>query len=128
MDITHSDKLRWLASYLDTHPALAELTGKWDYPTLWLSVEDMEKFQEVIKTMGGFEKSGSMGTLTARHRKETTDGTVIYSVSVNVSGVCEAVPKVDNDGQPVLRKKRTYVETDEYEQEIEYKCPEVWTS
>lgn len=126
--MNYQDKLRTFADFLDAHPTLAErMVGTYEYPSNSVYVTEWEEFQEVIGDMGGFEKGAGGGQLSARHTHEDEDGNVLFYISVTVSGVCELVPKVDDEGMPVMRKKTKYVETDEYEQEMEYNCPTVWT-
>lgn len=127
MQLTYADKLRWLADYLDDHPEIRNATSEWDYPTTYIYADDWDHFQELVPHLEGYDKDGSNGSLSARHSKTARDGETIYIVTVHVSGVCEATPVVDDDGQPVMKPRQKYVETDEMVPVLEYKCPEVWS-
>lgn len=124
-----SDKLRRLADYLDAHPPIAEqCSNRWDYPSVHIYMDTWDDFQEVIRHLDGYDKGGSNGSLNASHRESTDDGETIFRIYVNVGGVCEAKPKLDDEGKPVTRKKFVFVETDEEEVVMEYDCPKVWTA
>jgi hypothetical protein len=123
----YPDKLRAFAEYLDAHPVVAERAGDYDYPSFYIYCENWDEFQEIIKHLDGFEKAAYSGNLTAKHRELDEDGHLIFHVGVNVSGVCEAKPKVDEEGNPVMRPKTKVINTDELEQVMEYDCPKVWT-
>lgn len=126
--MNYQAKLRAFATYLDNHPEVAEkIDDKWDYPSYYVWTEGWEAFQSIITHLDGFEKGGSGESLQARHKEYDEDEHIIFSVSVSVSGVCEAVPKVDDEGKPVMRAVTKYITTDETEVVMEYKCPEVWT-
>lgn len=123
----YADKLRALADYLDDHPLIAaERSSHWDYPSMYVYASDWDHFQDLILHLDGFEKTGSNGSLTATHREREVEE-VLFRVDVMVSGVCEARPKLDDDGKPVTRKKRVFVDIDEEEVVMEYDCPKVWT-
>lgn len=130
--MNYSDKLRTFADYLDARPVLAEkLEGRYNYPSEYIYAENWEEFQTLITELGGFEKSGYAGSLEAVHREKIRDENdeqdEIFYVRVGVSGVCTITPKVDDEGNPVMKPKRVYVDTDEMVQEMEYNCPDVWT-
>lgn len=126
--MSYQDKLRAFADYLDQHPvAAAKMSGEYDMPSTYIYCDEWEDFQEVIKDLDGYEKSGWNGNLTARHKENGPDGYPAFQLSVTISGVCEVRPKVDEDGQPVMRRKTVQVETDEWVQENEYHCPQVWS-
>lgn len=133
-NISYSEKLRSLATWLDEHPTVAaELNDQYEYPTVAVYVyEDdsaeetkFERFQSFVRTLGSFEKSGYGGALTADHFGRQDD-TTLFRVSVTTSGVCERIEKTDDSGAPVMQKKRTYVESDELEPVYEWKCPDSW--
>lgn len=126
----YAEKLRRFADYLDRHPALADrMDRKYNYPVNSCYASDWEDFQGLVSDLGGYEKDGYSGQLVARHYgKEPESGETMYYVSVSVADVCEAKPKVDENGQPVMKRKQKYVETDELEQVVEWVCPEVWSS
>lgn len=130
-DVSYSDKLRWLADYLDAHPKIAEQTdGHYDYPSVYIYANTWDDFQELITHLDGYDKNGSNGSLSATHRQTVNiEGMTCtaFRVQVNVTGVCEARPKLDESGQPVTRKKSVWVETDEEETVMEYDCPKVWS-
>ena len=90
-----------------------------------------EKFKEAVRTMGSFEKDGYAGQLTAKHtewRDELNHEERLFSVSVSVGGLCERIPKLNEDGSPVMTKKKVYQETGEMEPVYEFKCPDSWLS
>lgn len=124
----YQDKARSLAEYLDSHSEIAEkVSDYYDYPSLYIYANNWEDFQEIISHLDGYDKSGSNGTLTATHRERNEDGETMFRVQVQVTQVCEARPKLDENGQPVTRKKSVWVETDETEPVMEYDCPKVWS-
>lgn len=126
--MNYAEKLRAFADYLDEHPVVAErMEGRYCNPSIYTFAEDWEQFQGIIRDLDGFTKSGYNGSLSARHEEQTEDGEMIFTVLVSVSGACEAKPKLDEDGQPVMRRVMKQVPTDELEQEMEWKCPDVWT-
>jgi hypothetical protein len=124
--MNYQDKLRAFARYLDNHPVLAEKLSVYEYPSIYVYAADWADFQSVIGDLDGYEKDGHGGSLTARHIDKDDEGN-LFRVSVVVSGVCEVKPKVDEGGQPVMRRKLKTIELDEFEQENEYVCPEVWS-
>ena len=120
----YSEKLRQLADYLDDKPELLnEMNGEWDYPSVYIIAEDYDRFQELIRDLDGFEKSGYSGNLYATHELRH-----VFSVQVAVSGVCEATPKLDDDGNPVMRHIEARVQEAEDVPVMEYKCPDSWLS
>ena len=137
--ISYAQKLRYLANWLDQHPTIArELLGVYEYPTVLIYVyeddgEDNkeEKFKEAVRTMGSFEKDGYAGQLTAKHtewRDELNHEERLFSVSVSVGGLCERIPKLNEDGSPVMTAKKVYQDTGELEPVYEFKCPDSWLS
>ena len=129
--MNYPDKLRALADYLESRPALAETFTNWDEPRETIYARDWDHFQELIGELGGFEKDGYGGQLTAKHvenEEEAEKYCHTFAVTVYVSNACEQVPKVDEDGMPVMKKKRITIDTDEVEQEVEWKCPTVWSA
>lgn len=128
--ITYADKLRALASYLDERPELRDRMGDdFDYPSFSFYANDFDDFQGLCKHLGGFEKSGAYGNLTALHNQNMPKGYGrMYRVYLYCSGVCEKVIKTDEKGQPVYARKTTtnIVETDEMEPVYEWKCPDTW--
>ena len=124
-----SSKARRLATYLEQNPEIDELFGEWEYPSFYHTVGDWEEFQEIISHLGGYEKSGWNGELEAVHAQRDKDGNTLFRISIGVRGACESKPKVDEDGQPVMKPVRKYQTTDtgEFEPELEWKCPEVWS-
>lgn len=118
--MTYSEKLRLFADYLDEHPTVAaKCEGTWDYPSIYIVADDFDDFQSIISDLGGFEKSGYGGTLSATHEVRK-----VYLVTVSVSGVCEATPKLDENGEPVMRQVPA---TEAKEVPVlEYKCPDTW--
>jgi hypothetical protein len=126
--MNYQDKLRTFADYLDRHPVLAQkLEGQYEYPSEFVYCIDWEDFQVVIADMGGFTKNGYGGSLEAGHTEKDEDDGYIFRLRATVSGVCTLTPKVDEEGNPVMKKKSRYVETDELEQDTEYSCPDIWT-
>ena len=128
----YQTKLRAFADYLDERPALAEkLASRYNYPSEYIYAEDWEEFKALCKDLGGFDKSGYGGSLEAVHRERLSNNDDLsedlFYIRVGVSGVCTITPKVDEDGNPVMRPKRVYMDTGEMEQEMEYSCPDVWT-
>lgn len=125
----YSEKLLVMHDYLVKHPELDNvLSERWEYPYENIYTNSWSEFQDTIRHLGGYEKGGYAGTLTARHNENDEHGDRLFQLSVTVSGVCEVRPKVDENGQPVMRPKMNYVPTGEQEQEVEYHCPEVWSS
>jgi hypothetical protein len=128
--MNYADKMRRFADYLDDRPELRDMISSYSDPSISLYVDDWESFQATIRHLDGYVKDGYGGSLTAVHR-EYVDSTdkwdYVFTMSVSVSEVCEATPKLDENGEPVLRVKRKTVDTDEYEPVMEYKCPKVWT-
>lgn len=128
--MTYADKLRKFADYLERHPTiLARMDGRYNYPVNAVYADGWDDFQELVKDLGGFEKSGYSGNLQAQHHgRDSETDEIMYYVSVTVSGVCEAKPKIDENGEPVMKRKYVYTETDEFEQDTEWVCPQVWSS
>jgi hypothetical protein len=129
--MTYQEKLRAFADYLDRHPSIArKLEGRYEYPSEIIYAENWEEFQTLTSDLGGFKKNGYAGTVEALHdgtRFMDDEAGTVYRVRVTVSGVCERKEKVDEEGNPVMRRKQTLVETDEMEPEYEWSCPEVWS-
>jgi hypothetical protein len=127
--MSYQAKLRAFADYLDDHPVIASrlVDDYYTHPRASIYCENWDDFQSVISALGGYEKHGYGGSIEAVHKAEDTDGATIYKVDVNVSNVCVRTPKTDENGNPVMRKVRQYVETDDYEQEYEWSCPDVWS-
>ena len=132
----YSQKLRHLAGWLEDHPEINDkLVGYWEYPSIWIGVgDDTEEFGRLCRAMGEFEKERNIysDSLGATHLAETDD-TRIFRATVSVSGVCEKVAKLDEDGNVVTKKvtKTVPVATEEVEvEEVEYEwhCPESWLS
>ena len=131
----YSQKLRLLAVYLEDHPGIEErLATYYDYPSVWINADDTDNFGELCRAMGKFEKERSSwsDSISAVHAPEA-DHQPIFRVTVSVSGVCQRVPRLDNNGSPVTRKvtKTVPVETREEvveEQEFDWKCPDSWLS
>lgn len=124
----YADKARCLADYLDNHSDIAEqVSDSYDYPSLYIYANNWEDFQELISHLDGYTKSGGNGSLSATHTEKNEDGETMFRVQVQVTQVCEARPKLDEDGQPVTRKVLKWVETDEEEPVMEYDCPKVWS-
>ena len=130
--MTYAEKLRSFADYLDKHPSVsAKIEDRWNYPSLWIGAEDWDEFQELIADLGGYRKDGSSGSLDAQHREDDADGWPVFSLGVTVSDVCEQVPVLDDNGEPVMKPVTRYeskeVETGEFVPVMEWKCPERWT-
>lgn len=119
----YSEKLRMFADYLEDHPEVdAKMDGPYDYPSVYISVDEFEDFQELIKHMGGFQKGGYGGTIQASHELRG-----IFAVTAAVSGACEATPKLDEDGNPVTRKIPAVEAQPEKEVAVmTYNCPTAW--
>lgn len=126
--LSNVEKLRRYADYLEAHPEIGELFD-WDYPSNYHTASDWEEFQQLIRHLDGYTKDGYAGELSAEHREKDDDGNTIFRVTIHVRGVCESVPKVDEEGQPILKPVMKYerTETGEMEPEMEWKCPEVWS-
>lgn len=135
--LTYADKLRRLAAWLDNHPTIAnEVLGEYEYPCISIyaysdaeDVTDFEKFQELCRALGNFDKEGSGGVLTADHtewRDPQYQEERLFQVRIHTSGVCERVQKVDENGTAVMVPKREYIVTDELEPVYEWKCPDNW--
>lgn len=125
--MNYSDKLRAFADYIDAHPVLAGRLGKYDHPTVYLYADDWSDFQTLIADLDGYDKDGYGGSLTATHQ-ELSDSDITFKACVTVSGVCEKVPKLDEDGAPVMVPKRTTVLSDELEPVYDWQCPKVWSA
>lgn len=121
--MNYADKLRLFADWLDGRPELLEQLPHWDFPGGSIYTDDKELFGSLVRWMGSFDKSGYNGVVTAAHVSKTGDGGHIFRFSINLTGACEARAKLD-DGKPVMRRKKKYVETDEWEPEQEWICPE----
>lgn len=127
--MNYVQKLRAFANYLEDKPELVERLGYWDYPSESIWAKDWEDFQELVKHLRGYEKSGYSGTLSAQHsvKDQDTETGRVFIMTIHVGDVCEKVAKVDEDGEPVMQAKSKYVETDELVPVYEYKCPTVWS-
>jgi hypothetical protein len=131
----YSQKLRLLASWLEDHPEIDERQDSYyDYPSVYIHAEDTSDFGSLCKAMGKFEKERSSwsDSISAVHQPRTDDG-YIFQVTVSVSGVCQKVPRLDEDGTPIVRRttKTVPVEIREEvveEPEYDWKCPESWLS
>ena len=130
-----SHKLRLLASYLEERPKLNErYSGHWDYPTVYINAEDAEDFGQLCRMMGKFQKDRTTwnDSISADYTPEA-DGDAIFSVRVSLAGVCQKVPRLNDDGTPVTRKvtKTVPIETREEVEEVQeydWKCPDSWLS
>lgn len=127
--MNYADKLRELAGWLDAHPKWANnLSHEYPRISVYLGDEGGKLFAELIRDMGTADKHGYGGTLSAYHweNRKRVDGSeeTIYALGVHLSGVCEKVPKVDDDGNPIMVPKKVTTTTDEMEPEYEWRCPE----
>jgi len=127
----YSDKLRLLAEYLDNRPLLDESLSDWDYPSVHLYAENLDEFRVLCSALGSFEKEQHEGLLEACHSEgagTSWNDERYFRATVNVSGVCERIPLVDEYGEPVTKPKTRFVEVEgETEQVYIYHCPERWT-
>ena len=130
----YSQKLRLLASWLEDHPDIDERESTyWNYPSIWISAgEDATEFGNLCRSMGEFEKRRSSwsDSIEAVHAPET-DNDRIFRVTIALTGACQKVPVLDENGSPVTRKvtREVAVETREEvteEPEYEWKCPDSW--
>ena len=130
--MNYAEKLRALADYLDEHPTLRDRFSSYSEPRERIYANDWDDFQSLIVHLDGFQKDGYGGSLEATHKESDPEDDNRYNyafvVTVAVSEVCEMVPKVDENGEPVMREKKEFVPTGEYEPVMEYKCPKVWTA
>ena len=125
--MNYSDKLRALAAYLDSHPTVAENITEWENPSLYIHANDKEDFSAIVRSMGNARKAGNYGTVTATHVVKDGPGKydpTAYSVTVALSGACERVPVLNEDGTPKVKPVVRTVETDEMEPVTEWHCPE----
>jgi hypothetical protein len=132
------DKLRSFAEYLDERPKLkARLAAETPnfYISLWCDDDDKRQaasvkaeFAELCREMGSLTKAGHNGVVSASHvAKDETDPhgwSRKYRVDVSLSGACKRREKLDDEGLPVMKKRSKYVETNEWEPEYEWDCPQ----
>ena len=129
----YSQQLRLLASWMEDHPKFDEKESQyWNYPSIWGNAEDEKEFGELCRAMGKFEKNRPTygDSIEAVHAPET-DGDRIFKVTVSLSGVCQKVPRLNDDGTPVTRTvtKTVPVETREETEEVpefDWHCPQAW--